>query len=147
MSTTEPDLVKHAGHYIDEVDHYFTGMKPELADIARELRRIIHEAEPEIVERIMFGQPWFTRNGRVCYLRGIKNYVALGFQAGRFLSDPNKVLEGTGKSMRHLKVYSTEMIDRKQIGAWIQEAVKLNTSGKDEFAELVKSSISGKGDE
>ena len=147
MISTNNTSENLTNHYLTEVDRYISQLEPTLQKIAHELRRIIHEADPMIDERIMFGQPWFIRNGRVCYLRGIKSYVALGFQAGRFLTDPNGVFEGTGKSMRHLKVYSMEMIGREQIAAWIREAVKLNTSEADEFAELVKSSLGGKGDE
>ncbi|MDF2790690.1 MAG: hypothetical protein K0S80_3791 [Neobacillus sp.] len=40
----------------------------------------------------------------ICYISAQKNYVRLGFYFGANLFDPRKLLEGTGKRMRHIKV-------------------------------------------
>ena len=138
---------KISGYYDEGVDVYISRMKPELQEIANELRRIVHEADSDVFEQILFNQPWFLKNGRLCYIRAIKDYVALGFQAGRFLTDPSGILEGKGRAMRHLKVHSLKIIDEKQIKAWVKEAVKLNSSDKDEFEALFRTSLGGKGDE
>ena len=115
--------------------------------IPARLSRIIHEAVPEITETIHFDLPWFVRHGRVCYIRGLRDSVALSFQAGALLTDPGGMLEGTGKFMRHIKVRSTDYLDREQIKAWVVQAVGLNISDKDQFETLVRESASGHGDE
>jgi len=102
---------------------------------------------PEITETIHFDLPWFVRHGRVCYIRGLRDSVALSFQAGALLTDPGGMLEGTGKFMRHIKVRSTDYLDREQIKAWVVQAVGLNISDKDQFETLVRESASGHGDE
>jgi hypothetical protein len=38
-----------------------------------------------------------------CYLWSTKAYATLGFQKGAALDDPEGLLEGTGKDMRHIK--------------------------------------------
>ena len=148
MNSIDNTDVRDTEHYDEGVDSYISQIKPELQAIANELRHIIHETEPDVFERILFNQPWFLKNGRLCYIRGIKDYVALGFQAGRYLTDPDGILEGSGKAMRHLKIHSLNMLDGNQIKAWIKEAVKLNTaSDKDELETLFRTSLTGKGDE
>jgi hypothetical protein len=60
----------------------------------------------------------------VCYISAQRNYVRLGFYFGANLYDPRKLLEGTGKRMRHIKVRT------------VVEA------GSDELAELIRQSWS-----
>lgn len=40
----------------------------------------------------------------ICYISPQRNYVRLGFFFGNNLIDPMKLLDGTGKRMRHVKV-------------------------------------------
>jgi hypothetical protein len=47
------------------------------------------------------------------------------------LPDPKRLLEGTGKGMRHLKIPSEKDINKKQIISWINEAIRLNAKEKD----------------
>jgi hypothetical protein len=50
---------------------------------------------------------------------------------GALLPDPKRLLEGTGKGMRHLKIHSEKDINKKQIISWIKEAIRLNAKEKD----------------
>jgi hypothetical protein len=47
------------------------------------------------------------------------------------LPDPKRLLEGTGKGIRHLKIHSEKEINKKQIISWIKEAIKLNAKDMD----------------
>ncbi|MFN3918642.1 MAG: DUF1801 domain-containing protein, partial [Flavobacteriales bacterium] len=42
------------------------------------------------------------------YIAPHKNWVNLGFFSGTDLYDPENLLEGTGKKMRHIKIKSIE---------------------------------------
>jgi hypothetical protein len=52
----------------------------------------------------------------------------LGFHQATALADPKKMFEGTGKGMRHIKLYPGKKIPTAQIKAWIKEAVLLATT-------------------
>jgi hypothetical protein len=55
-------------------------------------------------------QASFTQSpiDRICYIAPQKNYVNFGFFFGGQLPDPQHVLVGEGKRMRHVKVRCVE---------------------------------------
>lgn len=98
-----------------------------MAILARDLRRLIRKAEPNISEGIKWGMPVYEKERLVCAIRPGKGYVALQFYtSGTSLRDPDELLEGTGKKMRHVKIRSKEDIKMKLFTAWIKQAVKLS---------------------
>ncbi len=48
------------------------------------------------------------------------------FDQGSQLSDPNKILEGKGKQMRHIKIYQEQDIDEKNVADFIKESYLLD---------------------
>jgi hypothetical protein len=61
------------------------------------------------------------------YVNVFKAHANVGFYLGAELKDPARLLLGTGKRMRHVKVTPGEPLDSKALGALIQasyEAVK-----------------------
>jgi hypothetical protein len=52
----------------------------------------------------------------------IRDHVNLGFHQGASLSDPEGLLEGEGKQMRHIKIRSLNDLMNPAIRAYIQEA-------------------------
>jgi hypothetical protein len=101
---------------------------PHTKRIALKLREIILEADPSVEETVKWNKPTFVSSGNIAFVYSYpgKDYVNLGFFRATELSDPNGFLEGSGKSMRHMKIGSEEDIDREQITAWVREAVELN---------------------
>jgi hypothetical protein len=66
------------------------------------------------------------------YVNVFKAHVNIGFFLGAELQDPAGLLEGTGKRMRHVKVTPGAALDRRALGALIQQAyedVKLKLQG------------------
>jgi hypothetical protein len=57
------------------------------------------------------------------YLVG-RNHVTFGFHQGTSLADPGKVLEGTGKNIRHVKLKTFKDLDSKALRELIQQASK-----------------------
>ena len=48
-----------------------------------------------------------------------KNHVNLGFYKGfEKLNDPNGILEGTGKTMRHIKLKTVSDVDTELLSEW-----------------------------
>ena len=109
-----------------ECDGWFEAAPDDQRPVLNELRGIILSAAPGIVEELKWGQPWYSsRNGLFCYLQRRKDYVTLGFRMGTSLSDPKKLLEGTGKDMRHVKLTSLDARNKPALLDLIKQAIKL----------------------
>jgi hypothetical protein len=70
---------------------------------------------------ILYGPTHRMKDG-ICYIGVIKDHVNLGFHRGGELSDPERILEGTGKQMRHIKIRNMSDLDRPAVRAYLQEA-------------------------
>ena len=86
--------------------------------IAESLRSRIFEIDPDAVEVVRLGDnaatygvgPKKMSEGYV-YIMPLKGRVNLGFYHATGLPDPEGLLEGTGRSMRHVKVTDLERLD------------------------------------
>ena len=90
--------------------------------IAIRLREIILELDPNVCEVVRLGERAATfgvgpkkMSEGYAYILSYKNWVNLGFYKGAFLIDESELLEGTGKSMRHIKIRSVEEANRPEI--------------------------------
>jgi hypothetical protein len=70
--------------------------------------------------------PSFDSNGTVCGFMTGKEHVTFIFLRGAVLPDPEGLLEGTGKSVRHVKVRTTADVKKPALKKLIVEAAKLN---------------------
>jgi len=70
--------------------------------------------------------PSFDSNGPLCCFMVGKEHVTFAFLRGAALPDPEKLLEGTGKSVRHLKLRCVPDVKRPGVKKLIVEAAKLN---------------------
>ena len=113
---------------IIEVDQYIGALNNDIQIITAALREIILNSSPKLVEEFKWSRPIYSFNGLVCYLQASKNHINLGFHKGIELleKDANKLLQGTGKAMRHIKIKKMEDIQTDVFTLLIQEAVALN---------------------
>ena len=111
-----------------------------ISDLALALREVILEEAPDASESIYQVYTvaiWFGFSGKMkdmfCYIATNAGHVNLGFPRGSTLPDPNRVLEGAGKTMRHIKLRSQRDIERPFLRRYIQTAieqtVRLSASG------------------
>ena len=110
-------------------DSWLAALEAPLRPVAEALRHLIIEACPGLAEAIKWGNPVFEQDGKVCYLAATRAYVSLGFFNGAVLSDPEGILEGTGKKMRHVKVRTMRDIRDDWFSEWVRESVELNRQG------------------
>ncbi len=104
--------------------------EPEMRPVARRLREVIVDVDPNAVEVVRLGDraatygvgPRKMKEG-YAYIMPHKNWVNLGFYQGATLADPAGVMEGTGKKLRHVKVRSVEDAGRPEIRSFIEEAL------------------------
>jgi hypothetical protein len=102
-----------------------------ISDLALALREVILEEAPEASESIYQVYTvaiWFGFSGKMkdmfCYIATNAGHVNLGFPHGASLLDPNRVLEGEGKIMRHIKFRSQHDVDRPFVRRYIQAAMQ-----------------------
>ena len=107
------------------VDEFIARMPTEQRDIARTLREIVRNTAPRLTETIKWGYPCYVGAGNVCSIIPYPDHVNLAFFRGTELADPDRLLEGTGKGMRHVKVWSANDIPRQSVAALILAAASL----------------------
>src|SRR5271169_5371958 len=59
-----------------------------------------------------------------CYIATNAGHVNLGFPRGTSLPDPNGVLEGEGKTMRHIKFRSPRDVERPFVRRYLRAAIE-----------------------
>ena len=111
-----------------ETDAWFTELPEDQKPVLAKLRKLILAAGPGVVEELKWGRPCYsTAKGLFCYLHSTKNYATLGFHKGTALKDPKKLLEGTGKDMRHIKIKTAKDLDEPAVKALLKQAVALGS--------------------
>jgi hypothetical protein len=108
----------------ESVTEYIQAALPEQLEIMETLRQLIHSTIPETKEEVKWGIPIFIKTMIFTYLRCSKHHVALGFYNIDRINDPNGLLEGTGKTMRHLKFKRVEEVDNQLIAKWLKATAK-----------------------
>ncbi|WP_462413205.1 DUF1801 domain-containing protein [Neobacillus sp. Marseille-QA0830] len=112
----------------EKVDQLIVKFPEDIRNIVVSLRKIILDSSPKLIEELKWSMPNYSSNGLVCYIQAAKNYVNLGFFRGTELQekDTNKLLQGTAKMMRHIKIKKIDDIQPEAFASLIQEAVALN---------------------
>jgi hypothetical protein len=111
------------------------------------VRKIIHEADPEIVEEWKWakpkspGTPVWSHDGIVCTGETYKSVVKLTFAKGASLKDPAHLFNSSldGNVRRAIDIHEGEEVDESAFKALVRQAVALNSAGKSKSAKKVKS--------
>jgi hypothetical protein len=97
------------------------------------VRKIIHEADPEIVEEWKWmGTPVWSHGGIVCTGETYKKVVKMTFAKGAALEDPSGLFNSSldGNVRRAIDIHEGEKIDEAALKELIRSAVALNLKGK-----------------
>ena len=87
------------------VEDWFARPPAELRSVAQRWFREIRSAGPDVFELLHDGHPTACVEGLALgYVNAFTAHVNVGFFFGAKLGDPSKLLEGTGRFMRHAKV-------------------------------------------
>lgn len=84
---------------------------PELRPVCESLRNLVASQHADFVELVWpnlkianFGVGPKKMSQHYAYIAVQSGHVNLGFYHGASLADPNGLLEGTGKTLRHVKI-------------------------------------------
>jgi len=96
----------------EEVENYIEKQKSPQREICQKLRKIILKTFPGIREEMKLGVPWYE--GKY-YIVALKGHVNLGFSLKGLSKKEQELFEGSGKTMKHIKLYSLKEINEKKI--------------------------------
>jgi len=96
------------------------------------MRKLIREADPEVVEEWKWGIPVWSHDGIVCTGETYKKAVKLTFAKGASLGDPKGLFNSSleGKVRRALDIHEGEVVDAAAFRGLVREAVAVNGLGK-----------------
>jgi hypothetical protein len=105
---------------------YGRSENPELQKVVAALRTFVKAAVPGAKETAnSWGVPTFeTTNPFSGYMVG-KKHVTFLFHFGNSLPDPEKLLEGTGRNIRYVKLFGVENPKRKGLRQLVRAAARL----------------------
>jgi hypothetical protein len=112
----------------DPIEEFFAGYSPDVQAVSRKLRAMVKSAMPQANEVLFASQNHigylFTESSgdRICYICPMKDYVRLGFMFGGQLPDPEQMLEGTGKRLRHVKVRTPDAASHPALERLVEAA-------------------------
>jgi hypothetical protein len=95
------------------------------------MRKLIKEADPEVVEEWKWSVPVWSHDGIICTGESYKSAVKLTFIKGASLEDPTGIFNASldGNARRAIDIHEGEEVDAEAFKALIRAAVALNTSG------------------
>jgi len=126
----EPDPALEA-----DVDRLLAEHTADLQAIERALRATIRAEFPDAVEQVDFSNKLIAF-GRSMRMRGLlfaiiahKEWVNLQLADGAELADPDGLIEGTGKRIRHVKIRSLEAASSEPVVAIIRSQLAFRPEG------------------
>jgi len=107
-----------------EVKAYIENSTESHQAILTELRKLIFSIAPKVEEQYKWSRPVYALEKDFCYLKTTKKQVTFGFFEFAKIKTNQHLIEGTGKSMRHVKLSKVEDIKAFQVSEMIKEVLK-----------------------
>ena len=101
-----------------QVTEYIEKQESPQKEILQEIRRIIYEILARPKEKMRWGVPTFA--GGKFYIVALKNHINVGFAITGLNKNEKSLFEGTGKTMRHIKILNLGDIDEKKLVSLIE---------------------------
>ena len=97
----------------EEVEKYIEKQQAPQKDILKKVRNLILESLTDCEEKTAWGVVTFA--GGKFYIAALKNKVHVGFAINGLSKEEISQFEGSGKTMRHIKIHSLSDIDEKKL--------------------------------
>ncbi len=103
-----------------------------ITDLALGVREAVLEEAPESIEsnytahgiEMWFGVRAAMKDVWFCYVTAHARHVTLGFPYGALIPDPGRVLQGTAKTSRFIRLESENELARPLISRFIRAAIE-----------------------
>ena len=95
----------------------------ELGAIARRWFEVMRDCGDDVRELLHDGHPTAcVGDGAFAYVNAFRDHVNVGFFRGAEIADPGRLLEGTGKCMRHVKLGPGRDVDAVMLKKLVETA-------------------------
>jgi len=114
------------------IDKYIADLADWRGKMLANLRNIIHDADPEIIEEWKWmGSPCWSHDGLILIGNAHKDKVKLTFSQGASLPDPDKLFNNglEGNKWRAIDLYKGDRINERALKNIIRVAVAHNLAG------------------
>jgi hypothetical protein len=115
------------------VDAYITALPEWQQAICRQVRELVHAADPEVTETIKrTRQPYFVLEGNICALLAAKDHVNIFlYDGGNVPPDPEGIITGghDNKSARTVAIREGEAINAPALTAMFRHIIANNRAG------------------
>jgi hypothetical protein len=112
--------------------NYLAPYDRHISNLTLALRDVVLDEAPQAIESLSMGYALaigFSFTGKplkdgFCHIVAYSSHVNLGFNRGALLPDPDGILEGSGKSIRHIRIRSHDDLDRPLLRRFLQLAIE-----------------------
>jgi hypothetical protein len=114
------------------VDAYINELPVWQQDICREIRALVHAADPEVQETIKrTKQPYFVLQGNICALLAAKDHVNIFLYDGGIVPDPEGIITAghNNKTARTVAIRQNETINKAALTAMFKQIITNNRAG------------------
>ena len=114
------------------VDAYIDALPAWQQAICREVRDLVHAADPEVAEIIKrTSQPYFVLLGNICAILAAKDHVNIFLYDGAIVPDPEGIITGGHNNMtaRTVAVRQGETINSPALTAMFKHIIANNRAG------------------
>jgi hypothetical protein len=114
------------------VDAYIDALPDWQQTICREVRELVHAADPEVIETIKrTRQPYFVLQGNICALLAAKDHVNIFVYDGAIVPDPEGIITAghDNQTARTVGVRRDEPINRPALTAMFKQIIANNRAG------------------
>ena len=114
------------------IDAYVVSLPAWQKAICREVRDLVHAADPEVVETIKRTKlPYFVLHGNICALLAAKDHVNIFVYDGGIVPDPDGIITGghSNATARTIAIREGQTIPAPALTAIIKQIIANNRAG------------------
>jgi hypothetical protein len=114
------------------VDAYIDRLPDWQQAICREVRELVHAADPDVVETIKrTDRPYFVLGGNICALLAAKDHVNVFLYDGAIVPDPEGIITAghDNKTARTVAFRKGEPINTRALTAMVRQIIANNRAG------------------
>ncbi len=114
------------------VDAYLDGLADWQQAICREVRDLVHAADPEVIETVKRrDRPYFVLQGNICALLAARDHVNVFLYDGAIVPDPERIITGghDNTTARTVAIGQGEQINSRALAAMFARIIANNRAG------------------
>ena len=114
------------------VDAYIDALPNWQQEICREVRDLVHAADPQVIETIKFtNRPYFVLAGNICALLAAKDHVNVFLYDGGIVPDPEGIITGGHQNQtgRTVAIHQGQAINTSALKTMFKQIIANNRAG------------------